>query len=165
MFFAVRVFVARAVQLLSAAQRFRIEFFFTPSFSVLRNDLCADLATFRVNRHECRFAKLLKCTSRQKACYLTSIFFHILGLRLVQGKIGRAEVARICVAALSSPAATDKTFEVGWLVGWGSLVRLGERGWSNMCVCVRVWARGMSVMLLSRLRQWKTWGTRMQQWW
>lgn len=30
----------------------------------------------------------------------------------ITGKIGRAEVARILVAALSSPAATDKTFEV-----------------------------------------------------
>ncbi|GJP59841.1 hypothetical protein CLOP_g15469 [Closterium sp. NIES-67] len=30
----------------------------------------------------------------------------------ITGKIGRAEVARICVAALSSPAAANKTFEV-----------------------------------------------------
>lgn len=30
----------------------------------------------------------------------------------ITGKIGREEVARICVAALSSPAACDKTFEV-----------------------------------------------------
>lgn len=30
----------------------------------------------------------------------------------MQGKIGREEVARICVAALASPEALDKTFEV-----------------------------------------------------
>lgn len=31
---------------------------------------------------------------------------------LLQGKISREEVARICIAALESPYACDKTFEV-----------------------------------------------------
>lgn len=33
----------------------------------------------------------------------------------MQGKISREEVARICVAALESPYACDKTFEVSYL--------------------------------------------------
>lgn len=41
--------------------------------------------------------------------YHDSLILLNLGL---QGKISREEVARICIAALESPYACDKTFEV-----------------------------------------------------
>lgn len=49
----------------------------------------------------------------------------------MQGKISREEVAKICVAALESPYACDKTFEVTYPPS-SSISTLFDFLWSNM---------------------------------
>jgi hypothetical protein len=49
------------------------------------------------------------------APYIPNLYIYLTLTVIFQGKISREEVALICVAALESPSAVGKTFEVKFL--------------------------------------------------